>query len=84
MTKVGGQDIRYKVYSPNWARVKELGARGLRTEDVHAAQRSGQVLNYGTHREFLLATSNMTFLDKGPNDAATDSAYMYALLSLPH
>ena len=83
MTDIGGQDIRYKVYSPNWARVEELGARGLRTEDIHAALRSGQVLNYGTHREFLQATANMTFNDKGPKDAPTDSTYMYAL-QYPH
>lgn len=82
MTSIFASDIRYKVFTPNWARVEELGARGLTTMAVQAALRSGQVRNFGSHREYLLTTSTLNYNDKAVGDDPEDSTYKYDLSSL--
>ena len=75
MASIFISDVRYKVSSPKWARIEELGARGLMTEDIQAALPGGKVWTFGTHREFLLTTATLNFHDKDSADAPEDSSY---------
>ena len=71
------RDPRYKIYSPNWARIEELGARGLTLSQVKDAYRYGLILSYATHGFYLSRVQNLSFADKDPEDSPADSTYMY-------
>ena len=72
-------DLRYKAFTPTWARIEELGVRGLDTKAIQAALGTGTIRSFKSHRDFLQTTQTLTFEDKRPNDPASNSTYAYAL-----
>jgi hypothetical protein len=71
-------DNRYKVFSPNFARIEELGARGLTLDHVKEAFRFGTITSFATHSTFLTTTQSLTFNDKEEGDDRDDSTYRCA------
>ena len=71
------QDNRYKVFSPNFARIEELGARGLTLDLIKDAFKYGTINSFATHGTYLTTVQNLTLNDKSPGDAAEDSTYGY-------
>ena len=71
------QDNRYKEFSPNFARIEELGARGLTLDHIKDAFRYGNIKSFTTHGAYLTTVQNLSFNDKGPDDSAEDSTYGY-------
>ena len=72
------QDPRYKVFSPNWARIEELGSRGLDTKTIKTALKFNQIKSFLTHTAYLTQVMNLSFTDKDPTDDPLDSTYRYA------
>lgn len=70
-------DMRYKVFSPNFARIEELGARGLSLDHVKNAFRFGNITSFASHGNFLTTTQSLTFNDKDEDDNPNDSTYRY-------
>jgi hypothetical protein len=71
------QDTRYKVYSPNFARIEELGARGMTLGLIKDAFKYGTINSFASHGSYLTTVQNLSFNDKGPDDSAEDSSYGY-------
>ena len=75
-------DMRYKVFSPNFARIEELGARGRTLDHVKDAFRFGNITSFASHGNFLTTTQSLTFNDKDEDDNPNDSTYRYAVWSV--
>ena len=71
------QDTRYKVYSPNFARIEELGARGMTLDLIKDAFKYGTINSFASHGSYLTALQNLSFNDKVPDESAEDSSYGY-------
>ena len=69
---------RYKVFSPNWARIEELGSRGLDTKTIKTAFKYGQIKSFLTHTAYLSSVMHLSYTDKDPTDDPLDSTYRYA------
>lgn len=67
--------MRYKVFSPNFARIEELGARGLSLDHVKDAFRFGNIDSFATHGNYITAVQSLSFNDKGEDDNPEDSTY---------
>ena len=59
-------DPRYKVFSPNWARIEELGVRGLDTKTIKTAFKYGQIKLFLTYTAYLSSVMNLSYTDKDP------------------
>ena len=73
------QDSRYKIYYPNFARIEELGARGLTLDHVKDAFKYGNIKSFATHGGYLTTVHNLSYNDKGPDDNPEDSTYRFVL-----
>ena len=74
-TDTMSHDMRYKVFSPNFARLEELGARGLTLDHVKDAFRFGNIKSFATHGNYLTAVQSLSFSDKGEDNNPDDSTY---------
>lgn len=71
------QDPRYKIYSPTWMRIEELGARGLTLSQIKDAYSYGLLTSYATHGIYLSKVQNLNFADKDAGDNPVESTYEY-------
>ena len=71
------QDNRYKVFSPNFARIEELGAHGLTLDYIKDAFGYGNIKSFATHGAYLTTVQNLSFNDKGPDDSPQTSTHGY-------
>ena len=69
------QDMRYNFFPPNFARIEELGARGMTLKHIKDAFRFGNIKSFATHGAYLTSVQSLSFNDKGPDDNPDDSTY---------